>query len=65
MSVEISFFVKQKNGTVPLNILNTSPVISQLLQDGSAQVGSEFYYYQDIRIQKQKISIFVSPERER
>ncbi|MDZ5474105.1 hypothetical protein SM124_20590 [Bacillus sp. 31A1R] len=60
MGIEVNLYVKKSNGTVPLNITQPSNVISQLLHTGVAQHGDARYQYEDIRIQKQSVSIFVS-----
>ncbi|MFE8701614.1 hypothetical protein ACFYKX_13500 [Cytobacillus sp. FJAT-54145] len=60
MGVEVNFFVKQANGTIPLKVAEPSMVISQLLKHGSFNAGTDSYHYEDLRIQKKTVSIFVT-----
>lgn len=64
MSLEKNFFIIKENGTVPLKLNDPQNVISQLLKNGVAQLESESYFYRELRIRKQAISIFVSTSQD-
>lgn len=65
MSLEINFFLKQTNQTVPLKFLEPSMVIAQLLRTDIAQVNGESYFYQDLHIRNQKVNIFLTPQEQK
>jgi len=60
MGIEVNIYLKQSNGTVPLRVEQSSTMIGQLLKEGVATYGSDSYQYEDIRIQNQSVSIFVT-----
>jgi hypothetical protein len=60
MSIEVNFYLKQKNETIPLQIEQPSVLISQLLKEGVASYGSSSYQYENLQIQKDAVNIFVS-----
>lgn len=60
IGIEVNIFLKQNNGTIPLKVEQSSTMIGQLLKEGLASYGFDSYQYEDIRIQKQSVSIFVT-----
>ena len=60
MGMEVNFYLKQKNETIPLQIDQPTVMVSQLLKEGVASYGSNSYQYENLQIQKDSVNIFVS-----
>jgi hypothetical protein len=64
MSIEVHFYLKQKDETIPLQVEQPSLLVSQLLKEGVASYGANSYQYENLQIQKDAVNIFVSSSRD-
>ncbi|MFB6468305.1 hypothetical protein ACE38V_16135 [Cytobacillus sp. Hz8] len=62
MEQTINFFLIKDNGTIPLRIKDPQNVILLLRKTGLAETETGTYYYRELRIKNESISIFVSSE---
>ncbi|WP_066058707.1 hypothetical protein [Robertmurraya korlensis] len=59
MSIEVNFYLKQEDETIPLHVEHPSVLINQLLKEGYATYGTSYYQYENLQIQKEAVNIFV------